>query len=651
MKKAITIILAFCLCNWLLAQSIIYGEYFFDNKKDYGTGTPITINNPNGNLTLDFNISVDTLSEGLHRLFVRFRDSNGEWSQTHSYDILIKRESELGIVSGEYFFDTKVEYGDGHPLSLSTPANIAEVVDTLQVDTMSEGLHHLFIRFKDSEGLWSQTFRFNVLVKHNSLHYIVGGEYFFDTLVEYGDGFELDVDNLAAITTSSDAITAPSNLTPGPHIMFYRFVDNKGLWSHTFSEPVCANVVYGEYSTDTTDYCFGDTVFFQYSGSTTQHAVYNWDLDSDGAFDDWQSNGSPFSYVPTSVVGDTATFRYRITSSLCGSWNKVGVLKVHVSPQTSISQAITGVSCFGYCDGGINISVAGGTPPFAYQWSNNSAQEDQTNLCAGQYLLTVTDALGCVSQDSFLLSQPVPLSVGLSAPVVDASCGGSCDGAISVSVAGGTPPISYLWNNGSVLEDQSGLCEGQYSLTVTDAHDCETGSSFAVGEPDTIVVNIDTVGNESAGQGNGFIEISILGGTPPYSLQWQLNGVTISNQEDPMGLMAGNYELILLDNNGCEYSTSILIDNVLSASVEPNQSRFNLFPNPANKTLFIQSSNQASIVMVRIYGLTGQLVYSEKNEIGFTTINIEQLPAGSYYLLLSDEKGGNYLEIFEKIGG
>ncbi len=558
MKKTIILVMAVSLGTLLMAQNIVEGEYFFDSKKEYGEGTPITVQNPTDDISIDLDIPVNTLPEGLHRLFVRFKDSNGRWGQTLNYTIFIKHEEVANIIAGEYFFDEVGDYGEGSALNLSAQAPMSEVMQELPVDDLPGGLHRLFVRFKDSDGLWSHTLNFNVFIKHKKLIVIEGGEYFFDNIVGYGEGFPIAVDSVANYTTATDFIAAPNNLSVGQHIMYYRFKDSNGLWSHTYSEAVCVGVVDGKYMTDATSYCFGDTVFFDYTGNIPANAVYSWDLNNDGNFSDMQTDGSPFFHIPDVIENDTAVFRYRIMSNLCPVWQKEGSLKVEVSPAMDIDQSVSDITCFGICDGVIDISVNGGIPPYFYQWSNGSNQQDQNGLCSGMFNVAVTNTAGCISIDSFIIE-----------------------------------------------------------------------------EPDALSVLVDSVGNETAGQGNGFIEVTISGGMPPYNYEWRIGNTTISTDEDPAGLSAGIYSLVLIDANGCELLTGdIIVDNLVRVSDVGHSKILQSYPNPASTYITIDGQTTSKY---QIFTPDGRVLkkgrLNEKNE----RIDLTGLPNGLLILKMEND--------------
>ena len=237
MKKLILLLLVGWFGLSLSAQNVVEGEYFFDAKKDYGAGTPIAVS-PDSDISVNTTFGISSLPEGLHRLFVRFKDSAGKWGQTMNYTIFVKRETASTVVAGEYFFDTVGDYGAGNSMNLLNVGSTNEVVQNLDVTGLSDGLYRLFVRFKDNNGFWSQTMNFNIFIKHNKTQVIDTGEYFFNQVGDYGTGMPFPIVDISANTIISDLIEIPNSLPQGNHVLFFRFRDNNNRWSQTFSKSI-----------------------------------------------------------------------------------------------------------------------------------------------------------------------------------------------------------------------------------------------------------------------------------------------------------------------------------------------------------------------------------------------------------------------------
>ena len=157
----------------------------------------------------------------------------------------------------------------------------------------------------------------------------------------------------------------------------------------------------------------------------------------------------------------------------------VGAESPSVSTTTSSGQA----SCSGICDGTATVSASGTYPPFSYLWNDPSGQTSATatGLCAGWYSVSVTDANGCITvQDSVEVTNVVP-TITTTVSSTTTQCG-SCTGTATVSASGTYPPFSYLWNDpsGQTSATATGLCEQQYTVTVTDTYGCTMVSDSVV---------------------------------------------------------------------------------------------------------------------------------------------------------------------------
>ena len=183
-----------------------------------------------------------------------------------------------------------------------------------------------------------------------------------------------------------------------------------------------------------------------------------------------------------------------------------------------------GVSCNGATDGSINITVTGGTGIYTYDWSNGEITENITDLNAGVYSVTVTDENGC----SISIEEEITESdlMTISAELLDytgygVSCFGECDGGMDITVTGGTGLYTYEWSNGETIEDVSGLCDGIYSVIVTDENGCSISIEEEVTEPDGMDITYTTsdytgYGVSCNGATDGSINVTVTAVTGIY---------------------------------------------------------------------------------------------------------------------------------------
>ncbi len=159
-------------------------------------------------------------------------------------------------------------------------------------------------------------------------------------------------------------------------------------------------------------------------------------------------------------------------------------LNATVSPAMTIDADWANVLCAGDSTGAIELSIGSGSSPYSFSWSNGEDTEDIDELTAGIYTVTVTDNAGCADFEQVTITEPDALVLSL--VVTDASCMGCDDGAIDLTVSGGTPDYSFDWSNGEITEDITDLFEDIYCVTVTDDNDCEITLCDTVLAPSSI---------------------------------------------------------------------------------------------------------------------------------------------------------------------
>jgi hypothetical protein len=288
------------------------------------------------------------------------------------------------------------------------------------------------------------------------------------------------------------------------------------------------------------------------------------------------------------------------------------------SMQLAITPAVTQIPCFGLNNGGVNLSVSGGTPPYTYIWSNGATTSSLSGLSPGTYSVTVTAQDGCDGSTSVVISQPTLLTA--SATPVAVTCNGLANGSISTNVNGGTPPYSYLWNTGAQTPSITGLIAGSYSVTVTDLNGCTANASATVTQPTAVTVSISSTQIPCAGSATGALSASAAGGTGPYTYQWSngASGAAIQN------LLAGSYTVTATDAQGCTATASF----TLTAFSTPSCS--------INIVSYVVNGNDGALG-VTVTGGTSPYTYVWSN--GSNASSLGGLAPGTYSVTVTDANG------------
>ena len=313
--------------------------------------------------------------------------------------------------------------------------------------------------------------------------------------------------------------------------------------------------------------------------------------------------GGNYSVTVTDVTGCSSTLSTTITDP--------GNIILTVSETNSTNCGIP--------DGSIDLTVAGGTAPYTFNWSNGGNTEDISGLAGGIYTATVTDANGCKAMISSTIIDPAAIT--LSAVVTNSTDCGAPNGTIDLSVSGGVAPFTYAWSNGGNTEDISNLSGGIYSVVVTDANGCTANLTENITDPGNIVLSAAVGDNTSCSTPNGSIDISITGGVGPYTYSWS-NG---ASTEDLTTLTGGTYTVDVIDANGCSASlTKVITDpSVITLNAVATNSTDCTTPN--------------GIIDLTVSGGVAPLTISWDN--GQTSEDLSNLTAGTYTVTVTDGNG------------
>ncbi len=291
------------------------------------------------------------------------------------------------------------------------------------------------------------------------------------------------------------------------------------------------------------------------------------------------------------------------------------------SPTVTITGS-TNVLCFGGSNGSANSFVSGGTGPYSYAWTPSGGNAaNATGLSAGTYTITVTDANGCVTATTVIITQPPLLTV--TAVMTPVLCNGGNTGTATATAGGGTTPYTYAWSpSGGNASTATGLTAQTYTITVTDANGCTATATVTVTQPTALTATTVMTPVLCFGGNTGTATVTAGGGTPAYTYAWAPSG---GNAANATGLTAGTYTVTVTDANGCTRTATIVVTQPTALTAT---------------TTFIQSTcGQANgSASVTVSGGTPAYTYAWAPS-GGNAANATGLIAGIYTVTITDANG------------
>jgi PKD repeat protein len=286
------------------------------------------------------------------------------------------------------------------------------------------------------------------------------------------------------------------------------------------------------------------------------------------------STGTEFTYLWTTGDGNIVSGANTLTPEV----NAAGTYTLTVTNTTNNCTAISTVvitSYLNYADAVFTHSAlqaevtftdnsTGANITWAWDFGDGNTSTEQnpvhTYAAAGTYNVCLTVNNECGDSEE-CEEVTITFGMGSSGTATNLTCALSDDGAIDLEVAGGVAPYTFVWTgpNGftSTDEDLTNLVPGTYTVVVTDSQGTTSTNTFEITAPAALAFGTETVANvDCFGNENGQIDVSVLGGTPGYSYAWS-NGATTTSISD---LAAGEYTIVVTDDNGCEMSSTYEVE-------------------------------------------------------------------------------------------
>ena len=525
-----------------------------------------------------FNISCNGLTDGEIDISVSGgiltggdTDYTYEWTTLDGSGLDPNVADQSGLSAGTY----TVKITDSNTCSLTRDISIVQP-EQIKIDEV----------FSDYNG-------FNISIKGNNDGFInitpVGGSggYIYEWSTADGSGLVAGQQN-------------QSSLTIGTYTL--KMTDSNGCnttESFTLIEP---NELLIDLGNDPTNIlCYGDKTG-QFKAIITQGSVPAYKYILNGT--DYDGNVVLESVSSITELNYTFLVKagtYSITVEDLNGGTKTTAQRTYTQPAAplAISDIVSdfngfNISCTGASDASIDLTVTGGTisgADYNYTWSTADGTnldlnaQDQTGLGPGTYDVVVEDENACTITKTYVITEPELIDYKLENKQ-DISCFGANDGAIDITVTKGTGVYDYTWTtaDGAGItdpksQDQSGLSPGTYKLILKDG--CQTLQYiYEIKEPAVLKIDLDEkVDILCFGDATGKINVTVSGGTSPYTYEWVDNFGNKYNRDVGNVFNTGNlsnipvgvYDLKVTDKNGCTETLQVEIKQPDELKVDFNK--------------------------------------------------------------------------------
>jgi hypothetical protein len=292
-----------------------------------------------------------------------------------------------------------------------------------------------------------------------------------------------------------------------------------------------------------TEICSGSSTQLQASGGT----IYSW----------YPTTGLDDPNIANPVASPNTTTTYTVTVSNDNGCSDTDDVTVFVNPKPIPNASATDETGNNFNDGTATCNPTSGTPGYTYNWSNGETTQTITGLTPGNYTVTVTDSKSCTADETVTVNEFICPELIIHYTQNDVTCFDECDGSISITaVDNGVPPFSYNWSDGQTTATIENLCAGEYTVTITDAKNCSVISdTYTITQPNPLSLTESHINVSCHSDKDGSIDLSVSGGTPDYSYNWN-NGAT---SQDLVGIGAGTYTVTVTDDNACTDTLTIII--------------------------------------------------------------------------------------------
>ncbi len=297
-------------------------------------------------------------------------------------------------------------------------------------------------------------------------------------------------------------------------------------------------------------------------------------------------------------------------------------------------------SAQGADDGSAWVAPSGGTPGYTVLWSTGGTTDTINMLAPGMYQATVTDANGCTNVKSTTV-QAFGCALTGAVTTSDVLCFGDSTGSALLTWMNESGSVTIEWSTGDTTAQIQNVPAGEYIVQLTDEGNCTFSDTMTIGQPSEIVIQIDSIRHTSGpGMNDGGIFISVSGGLPPYTFGWFFDkDLMVGMDEDLIDVGAGTYLLVIHDSTDCIVTVEDIEIQDPSAVDQVNWfTEVRVYPVPMKENLFVQLPKQGEYTL-RLMDSRGVIQQTQQNRSIQTTLSVQDLPEGAYWLIIQDKSG------------
>jgi len=349
----------------------------------------------------------------------------------------------------------------------------------------------------------------------------------------------------------------------------------------------------------------------------------------------WSGDVTSDQFDPAALGSGTFEVIY---TTPAGSCQTADTIQVSVYEMILSCQKLQDETSPGASDGRAEITISGGMPPYDITWTGTTPGSIMlaadgnfviSGLAPGGYTVEVVDATGCTTTCQFTILPGAPCDLAIDdISIQNATCSGVEDGIITVDASSSMPPLQYSLDGDPFVSTNvfTMVAPGTHTITVLDAALCEVSQIVVVDMGPSPVLGIDEIVNASCGVNNGSIDVNVTGGSAPFN--YSIDGIVYGFSDLFPGLVAGNYQIYLIDNSGCTDTIPVAV----TASGAPVINSIDIEDSScgnADGSITINASNGQGILM---YSIDGGATFQASNFF-------DNLPAGVYPIVVQDEAG------------